>query len=291
MSCRIQFNADFLSTDIAKIIKSKVLIPFQHFGGLDYVRNLQQIFSFKTNKLRYISLLNMTINCFRIAQTMQLSSLQGNKYEYKQYKQCMCCLLQCTHQDAVTGWLMLASLFYKTKQYIKALYILSYSLTKCTPDKLHSGSNVSDLHRELFRFQTLRKLGMIGMRRIIFICDTLFTSESGLIPGEMKMDAYKVPHFLSSVVYLHFLTFLCHYHLHNVKKCQETLCDLRLTIEEEYFIFEKRNSAEAYTCLGVAFQVIGDRESAKEAFVRSIKIFPNQLMNCSFKRLEMMDLM
>lgn len=49
------------------------------------------------------------------------------------------------------------------------------------------------------------------------------------------------------------------------------------------------DKAVAYDCLGEAFLVIGDLESAREAFVRSIRINPEKLINCSFERLEMMD--
>lgn len=89
-------------------------MPMLFAKSKEYVRNLQLVFSIKTKKLRCIYLLNLTIYLISIAQSMQLSRSHGNKNKYEQYKQCRCCLLQCTH-DAVSGWLMLASLFYKEK--------------------------------------------------------------------------------------------------------------------------------------------------------------------------------
>ncbi|XP_076086828.1 uncharacterized protein LOC143057409 [Mytilus galloprovincialis] len=290
LSCRATFNVDLLFSDFGKLIKSKVLINMQNAKQKDYVRHSQLLFSCRTKKLRSISLLNYTQLCYNTAQTMQIFILHSNKYKYIQYKQCLCYLLQSTHQDAVTGWLMLASLFYKKKQYNKAIYVLSYSLLKCTAEKLYHDTNVSHLHRELFRFNTFRKLKIIRILRIIFISFVVFVKKSKLIPDEIKMDAHNGSFILPTVVYLHFLTFLCHYRLHNVRNCQESLGNLRLIIEEDYLISGNMNKANAYHCLGVAFLIIGDRESAREAFVRSIDVYPDQLKNCSFQRLAMMDL-
>ncbi|CAC5400857.1 unnamed protein product [Mytilus coruscus] len=189
-----------------------------------------------------------------------------------------------THHDAVTGWLMLASLFYKKKQYDKALYILSYSLRKCTIEKLHCGAILFDLHQELLQFQPIRRLGIIRLLRILYLPIVKFSERSSLIPDELKIDGADSK-FLPPVLYLHFLTFLCHYHLHNIRNYQESLGDLRLIIEEDFMSFDM-----SYYCLGVAFLVVGDRESAREVLIRSIKLLPIQNVNPSFELLKMMDL-
>ncbi|CAC5400858.1 unnamed protein product [Mytilus coruscus] len=274
-----QFKVDLFFNDIVKIVKSKTLLTYQPIGIVDYVRALQLLLSSQTKKLRSIYKLNVTQTCYRIAQIMQLSSLRGNKHNYKQYIQCLCYILQSTHHDAVSGLLMLASLFYKKKQYNKALYVLSYSLRKCFTDELYYNANV------------FRKLGKIRMLRILLISTVEFSQESSLIPGEIKLDAYHLAFVLPPVVYLHFLTFLCHYHLNNIRNYQKSLGVLRLTIEENYCIFGYMDKAAAYDCLGVAFLVVGDKESAREACLKSIQIFPDQVMNPSFKRLGMIDLM
>ncbi|CAG2185800.1 unnamed protein product [Mytilus edulis] len=48
-------------------------------------------------------------------------------------------------------------------------------------------------------------------------------------------------------------------------------------------------STAAYDCLGVAFQIIGDTEAAREAFVKSTELYPEQFYNCSFKRLAILN--
>ncbi|CAG2185799.1 unnamed protein product [Mytilus edulis] len=89
----------------------------------------------------------------------------------------------------------------------------------------------------------------------------------------------------TKIAYLHLLTFLCHKQMNNTRNYQESLGDLRLTIEEDYFMSDFYLKAAAFDCLGVAFQIIGDTEAAREAFVKSTEIFPDQLINRSFQRL------
>ncbi|VDI37455.1 Hypothetical predicted protein [Mytilus galloprovincialis] len=198
-----------------------------------------------------------------------------------------------THHDAVLGWLMLATLFYKHKQYYKALCALSYSLTKCTTEKLDFGGNITDVHRNLLRNKIFRKLKIIRTLRFLLLLpkSTDFEEKNNSIPDELNMydNDFNPCSIIPPVTYLHFLTFLCHYRLYNIRNYQESLGDLRLTIEEDYFISDIAMKAAAYDCLGVAFQIIGDTEAAKEAFVKSTEIFPDQLINRSFQRLAILN--
>lgn len=274
MSSREQFNVDLCFNEIEKILESKAIEPFGQLDIIDYVPNLKYFFSNRTMKLRSILLFRMTQFYFLTAQTIQISSLDGNRNNYKQYKKCLSYLLLSTNHDAVTGWLMLASLFYKKKQYNQALYILSYSLSKCTSEKLYIKTRLSDVQREVLRSPTFVKLGMIRMLRILLISCVLFHPISSLIPHDFKLFGLDMPRSLPPVAFLHFLTFLCHYHQHNVRNYQESLGYLRLTIEENYFISDNIEKAAAYDCLDVAFLIIGDLELARDAFVRSIELHP-----------------
>ena len=57
-----------------------------------------------------------------------------NKTQYNQYRTCLSYLLYNIHHDTVSGWLMLASFYYHMKHYNTALKIVSYAVSKCTPD-------------------------------------------------------------------------------------------------------------------------------------------------------------
>ncbi|XP_052083682.1 uncharacterized protein LOC127721014 [Mytilus californianus] len=233
--CTVQFKVDLFLNNIQKIIKSKVTFPramCPNVKLIDFVGSLQIVFASQTQKLRSLLLLNMTQTGLIEAQMVLLSGLQSNHNIYKRYKQCLCNLLLSTYHDAATGWLMLVSLFYKNKQYNKALCVLSYLLQKITREKLYFGANLSHIHRELFRFKTFRKRGIIRTLRILFLPSVIFYKKDYLIPNEIKTGATDLnPAMITPVIYLHFLTFLCHYHLHNIGNYQESLSDLRLTIE------------------------------------------------------------
>ncbi|CAG2252694.1 unnamed protein product [Mytilus edulis] len=46
-----------------------------------------------------------------------------------------------------------------------------------------------------------------------------------------------------------------------------------------------RSTAEAYTLLGIALQLFGDKESARQAFLQSLEIFPDESYNSASRRL------
>ncbi|CAG2197107.1 unnamed protein product [Mytilus edulis] len=88
------------------------------------------------------------------------------------------------------------------------------------------------------------------------------------------------------VAYAHFLSFLCYYHLNNVRECQISFQDLNLTIADKYFIgIEKTPKSVAYYCLGTALQLIGDNISAKLVFSVIVKLCPIASIIRQFKRL------
>jgi hypothetical protein len=87
-------------------------------------------------------------------------SVNRNKDKYKQYRRRLCYLTQNVHHDAVSGWLKLASFYYQMKQYNTALYIISYALSKCTPEKVYYQKNLTDWQYELIHTRTVQSLGI-----------------------------------------------------------------------------------------------------------------------------------
>ncbi|XP_076085584.1 uncharacterized protein LOC143056377 [Mytilus galloprovincialis] len=288
---RDQCNTDMFAYNIEKMIKSRTMAPVARTTVTEYERCLKSLLLSKSKKIKTIHLHNMTQLSLNTAHTIQLSNRYSNKYNYKQYKTCICYILQSTHHVAVSGWLTLATLFYKHKQYHKALCVLSYSLTKCTTEKLRFRTNITDVHRNLLRYKIFRKLKIIRTLRFLLLNPIYFFEDTNSIPDELKIYDNDFSHHIviPPVTYLHFLTFLCHFHLHNIRNFQESLGDLRLTIEEDYFMSDIGMRAIAYDCLGVAFQIIGDTEAAREAFVKSTEIYSEQFENPSFKRLAILN--
>ncbi|VDI09413.1 Hypothetical predicted protein [Mytilus galloprovincialis] len=100
-----------------------------------------------------------------------------------------------------------------------------------------------------------------------------FTRNSLLIPNELQMEVENGVYFISSIVYAYFLMFLCHYHLNNFGQCLDCLHTLQLVIAEHYLI-DKDSSFSllyaSYDILGIAFQLLRDSESARQAFMQSV---------------------
>ena len=117
-----------------------------------------------------------------------------------------------------------------------------------------------------------------------------FTQQSTLIPEELELevvnDVHDV-HSLPPVVYSHCIRFLCNYHLNNVNQCLSALADLQLTISEDYFISDNINRSNSYNCLGVAYALIGNYESAAHAYHQAIEF--DTRVNCASRRLSMMQ--
>ncbi|XP_071147321.1 uncharacterized protein [Mytilus edulis] len=224
--------------------------------------------------------------CISLAQRLPLDgAIINNKYQYKQYKSCLSTLLTNVYHDAISGWLMVASLFYKTKQYSKALHIIRYSISKCTPDKLYHGMTLSDIHYQSLKLLSFNKKGVVYLLKIIFVDLIRFNVNSTLTPEELLMEEWNKRCFFPSTAYAYFLSVLCHYHLNDVRQCQDSIQHLKLVIGERYLMTDVRSIAEAYTLLGVALQLIGDTESARQAFLQSLEISPDESYNSASRRL------
>ncbi|XP_071126634.1 uncharacterized protein [Mytilus edulis] len=295
----VQIEPNSLHTiKVAKTLNSKLLclaniVPIDSkVDTYNFKRGLYQIISCDQSSLKYLYTYYLSLVCGQCAQSVPLNSTRScNKHQYKQYNSCLCTLLQNIYHDAVSGWLMLASFFYKTKQYNNALHIILYSIAKCTPEKINRFMTMSDTHVRLNDLLVFQRKCMVQMWKIILVDFIIFKENSRLIPYELQMEVEDRPFIISSIVYAYFLMFLCHYHLNNVRQCQDCIHTLQLVIEERYFIENDKNfQYKAYTVLGIVFQLLGDNESARQAFMRSVKIDPDQRYNTSVNRMLLMNL-
>ncbi|XP_076071840.1 uncharacterized protein LOC143043408 [Mytilus galloprovincialis] len=284
--------------ELAKPVNSKLLYlaievsdSFEE-DAIVYKRGIHQIVSYHQSSPKYMCTYYLSKLCGQYAQYVQLnSSRNNNKQQYKQYKSCLCTLLQNIYHDSVSGWLMLASFFYKAKQYSNALHIIAYSISKCTPEKVCL-MDMSGSHFRFFDLQLSKKTSIVQLWKIMFIDSLKFAINSQLIPNELQMEIENGIHYISSIVYAYFLKMLCHYHLNNVIGCQDCLQTFQLVLAEKFLIENNRPLySGAYNILGIALQLLGDNESARQAFMRSVDIYPNNEYNTAIKRLSFIGLM
>ncbi|XP_071147327.1 uncharacterized protein [Mytilus edulis] len=262
------YIANSLSYSELDILNTGLLHHCHHFS-------LKQIYAY------YISQ-----SCSILAQRLPFAGATiNNKNQYKQYKSCLSTLLTNVYHDAVSGWLMVASFFYKTKQYRKALHIIRYSVSKCTFEKLFFGMTLSDNYYQLLKLLSFNNKSVVYLLKIMLIDFIRFNVNSTLTPDELLMEGWNDQYFIPSTVYAYFLSVLCHYHLNNFRHCQDSMQDLKLVIEERYLMPDLKWIAEAYTLLGIALQLFGDKESARQAFLQSLAIFPDKSYNSATRRL------
>ncbi|CAC5422807.1 unnamed protein product [Mytilus coruscus] len=209
-----------------------------------------------TIKYSYIYYMSM-LNSLR-AQSISLNGANSNnKYQYRQYKSCLSTLLQNIYHDAVSGWLMLASFFYKEKQYSKALRIIMYSIPKYSYEKMYNEMKMADSHQQILKWKSLQKKSIVHLWKFILIDDMIFEQNSVLIPDELQIEVNDQPLAIPSSAYAYFLWFLCHYHLNNVSICQDILKDLRFEIlNKKHLMANLLLIVLGHNLLGVAFQIL-----------------------------------
>lgn len=196
-----------------------------------YATGIQAIMSSKNSKIKHLDSYYLSKFCYKSDQFVQFNDKHNNKNMYRQYTACVSTLLRGIGHDAVSGWLMLASFFYKTKEYNKALDIIEHS----------------------------------------------------------QMDVETSDHLIPPVQYGHFLRFLCHYNLQNDRQCLESIHDTQKTILEECFISLRIEVAVCFKMLGISFQMVGDMNSARDAYEISKRFDGKQSLNTAFKRLSLIS--
>ncbi|XP_052077031.1 uncharacterized protein LOC127715051 [Mytilus californianus] len=254
---------------------------FGSFFCLVLEKVIYKVLSSKSSKIKYLYTFYLSSLCSASWRSLPVEDMSSNKSTYKRFTTSISTLLFNTRHDAVSGWLMLASFFYKRKQYNTALHILQYSLLKCSPEKLHQFMQFSDIHYELFNLHLFSNMACVQVCKYLLLG---FVFIKNLQPDELHMlEEY----FLPPTVYAHFLRLLCYYNLKNSRQCWNSLCDLQLAIEDNYFISNPVLKSTFYNILGIGVHLLGDIETAIQAFVYSIELFPDQKNNKAFQILSL----
>ncbi|CAC5414204.1 unnamed protein product [Mytilus coruscus] len=208
----------------------------KHKLRMEFEKVIHWVLSTKSSKIKYLYTHFMSKYCQRSHKLLPFDDKYStrNKSTYKQRNTYICTLLLNTCYDAVSGWLLLASLFYRTQQHNIALFILGYSLSKCTKEKIYRDINLSHVNYESFDFNIFRKMTIVQMEKLLLLHRVEFVVHSRLIPDELQIEVDTLDFSIPPEVYAHFLSFLCHYHLNNTRHCRDSLQDLQLIVKKEY---------------------------------------------------------
>ncbi|XP_052100802.1 uncharacterized protein LOC127734817 [Mytilus californianus] len=272
---RIKLNfSELIRTDAA------LLNSYNHLQKA--FTGMHPLLSYKNPKIVYLNIYSLSMICSQKAQTIRLTGAYGNKNCYLKYKACQYNLMQNIYHDAASGWLLIASFFYKRKQYNKAMYIIS----NCVIFKLYPNSEMIHTFIQLCAVKSFQKrlLTLLKIERCDFV---RFKSKSTLLPQELQLEIKDISHHFPATMYTHFLRFLCHYHLTNRLECRDSLRDLQRTITKSDRIITPTAKAVSYICLGKAFQLHGDKDSATNAFHQAYEFESFGVKKIAQKRLSL----
>ncbi|CAC5387568.1 unnamed protein product [Mytilus coruscus] len=122
-----------------------------------------------------------------------------------------------------------------------------------------------------------QKMTIVQLWKLLLLDCVIFYPNSILIPNELQTKVNSDIRRIPPVVYAHYFLVLCQYRLKNEQQCRDSLQDLKLTLEENYFISQPIGKCFSYAILGIAFQLGGGIESAKSAFIQSIALEPDTI--------------
>ena len=88
---------------------------------------------------------------------------------------------------SVSGWLILASFYYRMKHYNTALKIVSYAVSKCTTEKVYEQENLSNEQYALIKIRTIQRISITRVLKLLLVSDVVFTLKSTLIPEELEL--------------------------------------------------------------------------------------------------------
>ncbi|CAC5381113.1 unnamed protein product [Mytilus coruscus] len=145
-------------------------------------------------------------------------------------------------------------------------------------------------YRELYHVKSFRKR-FFPLLKVVRSEAVIFQLKSTLIPPELQMEVENTQLVLHSTTFTQFLSFLCHYRLNNFSKHRESLRELQNTIEKPDRIRELTSKALSYICLGIAFQLHGDKDSADIAFLQAYELESCGVKEVALKRLRWLELL
>jgi tetratricopeptide (TPR) repeat protein len=186
------------------------------------------------------------------------------------------------HYDSLSGKLKLATFHYMTGAYSEALNIVNEGLESCVKNKVFFNSFEPSLHYldpdvqvELCTFD-LSPAVIIGK---YYVFETIFLPlEMPCMPPPLRFEISGNPDIPSglqcivvdSLVYAHFMNFLCYYQMGENEKRDHALHQFRLCMKVKYDFISFKSTA--YNLLAHCYIMVRDPKGASEMLKRSLEI-------------------
>lgn len=196
----------------------------------------------------------------------QIAFKTNNKRNYYMYKDVLSHLLIELQSDAVSGWVKLASFYYVHKNYLTSLDRIKYVLSKCTDEKINmtlvsENFKLSQNQKTVLKLMKREKLYVL-LKHLTFVM-LIFSSESSIIPSELDFIVKDIALQICPLPFVHFLKFLCYFHLQDFTSCENPRRELLLQTSF-YFSFKKSHFVlYVLTFYAIACQMMGKTQLAK----------------------------
>ncbi|XP_063411520.1 uncharacterized protein LOC134694439 [Mytilus trossulus] len=238
---------------------------FLHLG-FDQLIHILLYYS-RTGLCRGLLALHLSKACWFAPDTSLDKYSSENKHQYYKYKHDLSHLLIGVQSEAVSGWLLLASMFYVHKEYVASLTVINHAMQKYTDDKIFTKSTTPS---ELTFVQT-HQLNLMKNEKLYTVLKTLtidplmFHEKSSIIPKELQLVVKYCHIMYPPKAFSDFLRFLCYYHLHDTKSCKYHFKQLLNTIVNSSSKAILSSFSPLIMC-GIALQLMGEKQIARMCF-------------------------
>ncbi|CAC5426035.1 unnamed protein product [Mytilus coruscus] len=226
--------------------------------------------SFRSRLSKDIIILIMSLAHQIEPQTKYLQSEPTHKEEYTKLRSDLSHLLIGINSDAISGWMMVATLFYTHRKYDVTLSILNYAMSKCTDENIYipAKCRITLNQTQQSLLDSMEQEKLITIMKVLTRSDLHFFLRSSVIPTELELDVIKCFSTYPHLLYAQFLMFLCYFHLNDFPACRHTQTQLRFTlartIANEDCLFPYL--LKSLVCCGITNQMLGEMDFARFAF-------------------------
>ncbi|CAG2225847.1 unnamed protein product [Mytilus edulis] len=186
-----------------------------------------------------------------------------NKRMYSSYRQCKAHFLIGTKVDAITGWLLLASYFYKIGKPLYTLKITETILAKPRENKML----ISDRYYEDVMMEYLEEVAATkwNLNLSFLNCTKSYCVDMVYnIPwSTLNLEDLLTEYFTTPpVIYAHVLRFVCYNANGNLSLRDREICEIIKTCRNNCFLGDWRGRATVYEILAKIYKTMDDDKSA-----------------------------
>ncbi|CAC5420016.1 unnamed protein product [Mytilus coruscus] len=206
--------------------------------------------------------------------------IPSNKQRYFQYKRGISHLLIGINSDAISGWVLLATLLYSHTKYHEALMITDHVMSKLKDktipslvDTSHDPVIITQIQKYQMELMKQEKITTIVKHSInLDIC--IDRNALAVLP-EMKQDTIDPFTVFPSIPMAYFIRFLCYYRLNDNQSYMKAFMELlqkNIMTQFQFTIHRDLSSVNILDLiyipylLGISSQMIGDNHLAKHCF-------------------------